>query len=169
MTDTNHSQIDSRVRRQYERYPYPDIDPQTGKPQMLVSGHLALMSEILWAGKRSHRGLRVLDAGCGTGAPLVGMARMYPDAEITGIDFSEASLTKARLLAQRAGVDNVRFHHLPIQRLPELGQTFDFVVSSGVLHHLPDPAAGLAAIGEVLDPQGAVSIMLYGAYGRTGS
>jgi hypothetical protein len=46
--------------------------------------------------------------------------------------------------------------------------TFDFVSASGVLHHLPDPAAGLKAIGEVLDPQGAVSIMLYGKYGRTG-
>jgi SAM-dependent methyltransferase len=65
-------------------------------------------------------------------------------------------------------VKNVRFYHLPIEQLPELGQTFDFVSASGVLHHLPDPAAGLKAIGEVLDPQGAVSIMLYGKYGRTG-
>ncbi|MCP4146853.1 MAG: hypothetical protein GY757_03790, partial [bacterium] len=37
-----------------------------------------------------------------------------------------------------------------------------------VLHHLPEPALGLKAIGEVLAPQGVVSMMLYGKYGRIG-
>ena len=160
--------LSKQVKQQYERFPYPDIDPATQAPQMLVSSHLSLMSEILWAGKRPPNGLRVLDAGCGTGSPLAAMAMAYPEADIVGVDFSEASLNKARQLAQRLQLKNVRFFNLPIEQLPELGMTFDFVISSGVLHHLPDPAAGLRAIGDVLDPQGAVSIMLYGKYGRTG-
>lgn len=160
--------ISLQVREQYEKYPYPDIDPQHQVPQMLVSGHLSLMCDILWAGKKSPAGLRVLDAGCGTGSPLVAMALAYPDADIVGVDFSETSLAKARQLARHRGVKNVRFYHLPIEQLPELDKTFDFVVSSGVLHHLPDPARGLKAIGRVLAPQGAVSVMVYGKYGRTG-
>ncbi len=167
MTDFSR-QISANVREQYEKYPYPDIDPQRQSPQLLVSSHLSLMCDILWAGKRTPDGLRVLDAGCGTGAPLVAMALAYPNADIVGVDFSEASLVKAKQLAQRFGVKNARFFNLPIERLPELGMTFDFVVSSGVLHHLPDPARGLKAIGDVLDPQGAVSVMVYGKYGRTG-
>jgi ubiquinone/menaquinone biosynthesis C-methylase UbiE len=126
------------------------------------------MSQVLWAGKKSPDDLRVLDAGCGTGSPLVAMAMNYPNTDITAVDFSETSLNKAQWLAKEHGVKNVRFHQLPIEQLPELGQTFDFVSASGVLHHLPDPSAGLKAIGQVLDPQGAVSIMLYGKYGRTG-
>lgn len=167
MTDFSR-QISANVQNQYEKYPYPDIDPQHQAPQLLVSSHLSLMCDILWAGKRSPDGLRVLDAGCGTGAPLVAMALSYPNADIVGVDFSDASLAKARQLAQRFGVKNTRFFNLPIERLPELCMTFDFVVSSGVLHHLPDPARGLKAIGDVLDPQGAVSVMVYGKYGRTG-
>ncbi len=160
--------ISLQVREQYEKYPYPDIDPQHQAPRLLVSGHLSLMCDILWAGRKSPAGLRVLDAGCGTGSPLVAMALAYPDADIVGVDFSETSLAKARQLAQRCGVKNVRFYNLSIEQLPELDMTFDFVVSSGVLHHLPDPAGGLKAIGRVLDPRGAVSVMVYGKYGRTG-
>jgi ubiquinone/menaquinone biosynthesis C-methylase UbiE len=165
---TNLSEISDRVRQQYEWFPYPDYDPDWDRPQLLVSGHLSLMCEVLWAGKKSPEGLRVLDAGCGTGSPLVAMAMNYPQADITAVDFSETSLNKARWLAKEHGVKNVRFYHLAIEQLPELDLTFDFVSASGVLHHLPDPAAGLKAIGQVLDPQGAVSIMLYGKYGRTG-
>ncbi|MCP4217739.1 MAG: methyltransferase domain-containing protein [bacterium] len=163
-----HEIISERVRDQYEQFPYPDIDPDYMQPQMLVSGHLSLMCKILWAGKVLPGNLRVLDAGCGTGGPLAAAAMAYPETQFTGIDFSETSLDKARRLIQRLGIKNVRLHHLPIQRLPELGQTFDFVISSGVLHHLPDPAAGLNSICKVLDKQGAVSIMLYGKYGRIG-
>ena len=165
---TNLSEISDRVRQQYERFPYPDYDPDWDRPQLLVSGHLSLMSEVLWAGKKSPEGLRVLDAGCGTGSPLVAMAMAYPDTDITAVDFSETSLNKAQWLAKEHNVKNIRFFHLPIEQLPELGLTFDFVSASGVLHHLSDPAAGLKAIGEVLEPQGAASIMLYGKYGRTG-
>jgi ubiquinone/menaquinone biosynthesis C-methylase UbiE len=164
----NFSEIRERVRRQYEQFPYPDYDPDWDRPQLLVSGHLGLMCEVLWAGKKSPKELRVLDAGCGTGSALVAMAMAFPDADIVGVDFSETSLNKARRLAETHNVKNVRFYNLAIEQLPELGLTFDFVSASGVLHHLPDPAAGLKAIGDVLDPQGAISIMLYGKYGRTG-
>jgi 2-polyprenyl-3-methyl-5-hydroxy-6-metoxy-1,4-benzoquinol methylase len=160
--------ISQQVRSQYLKYPYPDIDPERQSPQLLVSGHLSLMCDILWAGKRTPDRLRVLDAGCGTGSPLVAMALAYPNADIVGVDFSETSLIKARQLARRHQVQNVRFYNLAIEQLPGLGMTFDFVVSSGVLHHLPKPARGLEAIANVLDPQGAVSIMVYGRYGRRG-
>lgn len=157
-----------RVREQYERFPYPDINLQQDQPRLLVSGHLGLMCDVLWGGKKTPHGLRVLDAGCGTGGAAVAMALNFPEAHITGVDFSQASIHKASALAQKYGVRNIRFIHLPIEHLTRLGETFDFISSSGVLHHLADPAAGLKAIGDVLDPRGAVSIMLYGKYGRSG-
>ena len=165
---SNLESISKKVRQQYESFPYPDYDPDWDKPQLLVSGHLSLMCELLWGGLKTPRGLRILDAGCGTGSPLIAMAMNYPEADIVGVDFSQSSLDKARKLANRYQVRNIRFFHLPIEQLPKLGMTFDFVTSSGVLHHLADPAAGLKAISDVLDPQGVVSVMLYGQYGRTG-
>jgi hypothetical protein len=50
----------------------------------------------------------------------------------------------------------------------ELGVTFDQIVCTGVLHHLPEPDAGLQALREVLAPGGAMHLMLYAPYGRTG-
>jgi ubiquinone/menaquinone biosynthesis C-methylase UbiE len=107
MTDL--SGISKQVRQQYERFPYPDYDPDWDRPQLLVSGHLSLMSEVIWAGKKSPDSLRVLDAGCGTGSPLVAMAMAYPKADITAVDFSETSLNKAKKLAEQHDVKNVRF------------------------------------------------------------
>jgi SAM-dependent methyltransferase len=160
--------IGNLVRQQYEQFPYPDIDPDKTKPNILVSGHLSLMCDLIWAGKKTPDGLRVLDAGCGTGSPLIAMASRYKNSEIVGIDFSETSLKKARQLANRFNLTNIKFYNISLEQLPELGFSFDYVICSGVLHHMGNPAAGLKAIGEVLDPQGAVSIMLYGKYGRIG-
>jgi len=41
-------------------------------------------------------------------------------------------------------------------------------VCTGVLHHLPDPDAGLRALRSVLKPDGAMHLMVYAPYGRTG-
>jgi SAM-dependent methyltransferase len=160
--------IHQKVKRQYEQYPYPDIDPTTDRPGLLVSGHLELMCDIVWAGKKPPEQLKVLDAGCGTGGPLVAMALQYPGTEMVGLDFSGASIEKARRLASRHNVKNVTFFQKSIEDVADLNQTFDFVVSSGVIHHLENPALGLRALGSVLDPQGVVSMMLYGKYGRIG-
>ena len=49
-----------------------------------------------------------------------------------------------------------------------MGRSFDQIVCTGVLHHLPDPDAGLRALRDVLDPQGAMHLMVYAPYGRAG-
>ncbi len=49
-----------------------------------------------------------------------------------------------------------------------LGSAFDQIVCTGVLHHLPDPDAGLRALRSVLAPGGAMHLMVYAPYGRTG-
>ena len=55
-----------------------------------------------------------------------------------------------------------------IEDLPGLGLgLFDYIVSSGVLHHLASPETGRAALREVLKPDGGLGIMVYGRHGRT--
>jgi len=46
--------------------------------------------------------------------------------------------------------------------------SYDHIDCSGVLHHLPDPVAGARTLASLLKPDGGMSIMLYGALGRTG-
>ncbi len=45
---------------------------------------------------------------------------------------------------------------------------FDYIDCCGVLHHLPDPAAGLAILRGALNDDGGIGLMVYGAFGRTG-
>ncbi len=45
---------------------------------------------------------------------------------------------------------------------------FDQIVCTGVLHHLADPTPGSRALRDVLEPDGAMHLMVYAPYGRTG-
>jgi hypothetical protein len=59
-------------------------------------------------------------------------------------------------------------HQLPVEQVQELGRTFDQIVCTGVLHHLPDPDRGLSALRDVLKSEGALHLMVYAPYGRAG-
>jgi hypothetical protein len=59
-------------------------------------------------------------------------------------------------------------HLLPIEELPTLGLDFDLIVSTGVLHHMASPPAGIEALKACLRPDGAIGLMLYAKYGRIG-
>lgn len=92
----------------------------------------------------------------------------WPRARVVGIDLSATSIAHCRELQREHGLDNIELHQLPIERAGELGESFDYVVCTGVLHHLADPGAGLRALRGVLRPSGAMHLMLYAPYGRAG-
>ncbi len=109
----------------------------------------------------------ILVAGCGT-SQAARHALMEPDARVTAIDVSETSLRHTRELQQKHDIRNLRLQRLAIERIGELGETFDQIVCTGVLHHLSDPDAGLRALRDVLARDGAMLIMVYAPYGRAG-
>jgi Methyltransferase domain len=87
--------------------------------------------------------------------------------EVVGIDLSETSLASARAFAQDLGVgENLTLRRLAIEDAGALDGSFDYVIASGVLHHLADPDAGLRALAGKLSPTGGFGILLYATYGR---
>jgi SAM-dependent methyltransferase len=108
-----------------------------------------------------------LVAGCGT-MQAAHYAVRWPRARVVGIDLSATSITHSRELQRAHGLKNLELHQLSIERAGELGESFDHVVCTGVLHHLADPDAGLRALHGVLRPTGAMHLMLYAPYGRAG-
>jgi SAM-dependent methyltransferase len=61
------------------------------------------------------------------------------------------------------------FHRGSLLELPGLGLgSFDYIDCCGVLHHLEDPPAGLAALAGALAPGGGMGLMVYAPFGRSG-
>jgi ubiquinone/menaquinone biosynthesis C-methylase UbiE len=157
------------VRDFYERMPYP-------APLTSLDGHIELYSNpdrrralfhLMWPSERPRANQKILVAGCGT-SQAARYALREPDGRITAIDVSESSLHHTRQLQQKYELDNLELHHLSILDVQTLRKTFDQVVCTGVLHHLADPDLGLQSLRNVLKPEGAMQIMVYASYGRTG-
>ena len=145
----------------YERHPYPPPVAEVRGGPSRATHHL------IWPERRPETVGSVLIAGCGT-AQAVRHALRRPRARVVGIDVSAASLEHSRELAAAHDVGNLELRQLPIERVAELGERFDHVVCTGVLHHLAEPELGLRSLSEVLAPGGAVTLMVYARYGRTG-
>ncbi len=87
-------------------------------------------------------------------------------ARILAIDLSRASLSYAKRMAQKLGIDDVEFAQADILRLGSIGREFDFIDASGVLHHLADPWQGWRVLLSLLRPGGAMNIGLYSDLAR---
>lgn len=104
----------------------------------------------------SFRGKRVLDAGCGSGRHAFHAARC--GAEVWAVDLGSAVEVSRRNNADNA---NVQVVQADLYHLPFAPESFDFVYSIGVLHHLPEPEAAFRNLLRYLKPGGQAHIYLY--------
>lgn len=162
--------VSSLVARQYEAYAYPepfaDVGAEIAKGYF-QHGNPALHGPVLWPRGRPKRRLSILVAGCGT-VQAAYIAFTNRDCEVVGVDLSEASLGHERFLQERHGLANLRLFKGNVLDVASLGNGFDVIICTGVLHHMENPGAGLAALRDVLAPDGAMVLMLYGRTVRTG-
>ena len=167
---------DARLAAQYEAYPYPKRDPREEAKRLIIGspGHL---KEIDWwvfgASRPAFRPLNALIAGGGTGDATImlatHMARANRPGSVTYLDRSAAAMAIAQERAQVRGLSNIVWEQRSLLDLPGSGLgPFDYIDCCGVLHHLPDPAAGLRALLSVLAPGGGLGLMVYAPHGRTG-
>lgn len=163
------SPLSDIVSSQYERwmYPQPILDIRQwliGNWQWFDPSHAHRM---FWPHGAYDPRIDILVAGCGTNQAAV-LAYTNPEARIVAIDVSKPSLDHHRYLKDRYGMKNLELHLLPIEEVESLGRDFDLIISTGVLHHLADPQAGMDALARCLRPGGVAAIMLYARYGRLG-
>jgi SAM-dependent methyltransferase len=157
------------VRAFYEGHPYPAPIDNLDRHRELYRNpdRRRAASLMLWPTEKQRTNRKILVAGCGTSQAAIHALR-EPDARVTAIDISKTSLRHTHDLQQQYGLHNLNLHRLTIEQVGELGQTFDQIVCTGVLHHLADPDTGLRALRNVLAPSGAMQVMVYAPYGRTG-
>lgn len=103
----------------------------------------------------------VLDIGCGTGdLTLAAKGRAGAKGRVCGVDASPEMIQAARGKAARAGYD-VEFRLEPVEKLTLPDRSFDVVVSSLMMHHLPEELKreGLTEVHRVLKPGGRLIVV----------
>lgn len=167
---------DAQLAAQYEAFPYPRRDPRDEAKRLVVGSPSHLREVDHWvfgAARPAAQPLRALMAGGGSGDGTIMLAQQMASlgrpGRVTWLDRSAAARRVAQARAAARGLDNIAFEDGSLLDLPGSGLgPFDYIDCCGVLHHLPDPAEGLAALAAMLAPGGGMGIMVYAPHGRTG-
>jgi ubiquinone/menaquinone biosynthesis C-methylase UbiE len=104
-------------------------------------------------------GESVVDLGSGSGMDVFFAAqRVGAGGWVVGIDFTTEQLAKARRLAEESGTLRVDFREGRIEELPLDHQSFDCVISNGVINLSPEKVRVFAEAARVLRPGGRLAI-----------
>jgi arsenite methyltransferase len=101
----------------------------------------------------------VLDVGSGAGTDSLVAAQMVgSEGRVTGVDMTPEMLAKARAAAVAMKATNVEFVAAEAEGLPFDDESFDVVISNGVIDLIPDKDAVFSEIHRVLRPGGRTQI-----------
>jgi len=146
-------------------YPRAEFHFPTGRPLMEQLGYATDVLDRVpqaalasFAGVGHHFGMdplsegeRVLDVGSGSGSDaLFAALQVGASGRVTGIDMTPPMLEKARENLAESGLDNTRFERCYAEELGTLSDTFDCVISNGVINLSPDKPAVFDGIRERL-------------------
>lgn len=151
--------ISRKVRSQYEENPYPRWVSITNFPTP--------NDDIPMPESQRGNPWRILIAGCGTGRQAIGSAATYPNATVTAIDLSKASIAYGIRKARESGLANrIEFIHADILDMAQWPEQFDIIECSGVLHHMEDPMQGWRTLTNRLKDEGYFKVGLYSEIAR---
>ena len=176
-----------RIKKGYERFPYPGVD---GAALISRGGSMPPLPWMLGIGRPGQvPPSRILVAGCGTGVEAFILSQHWPAAEIVAIDFSPRSIAVARRLARTLGAAERKGLGVgqPVRRtaarrlgavrritfsvadltdsalVEKIGGDFDLITCHGVLSCLPDPGRALRVLAKALKAGGALYLGVNGA------
>ena len=102
---------------------------------------------------------RAIDGGCGTGVCSLALSEMAD--EVVGLDISRGSIKTGENLAEKLGIENIRFVQGSLLDIPFPDNSFDLSYSWGVIHHTVDPVRALDELVRVLKPGGTLVLAIY--------
>jgi SAM-dependent methyltransferase len=152
----------ARVRAFYEETPFPNYDDLETAADLVAKAQRGTLASLL--DRDIPFQVRVLDIGCGTGQLPLYLS--LASRRVVGADLSRASLGLGEDFRRRNGLSRIQFVQCDLFRVPFPPGTFDYVISTGVLHHTADPARALASITTLAKPGGFVVAGFYNSYAR---
>jgi SAM-dependent methyltransferase len=151
------------VRAFYEETPFPNYDDIDSPETLRAKAERGQFARLL--NEQIPHGARILEVGCGTGQ-LSNYLALTWGRTLIGSDLCLNSLKLAQEFKRRHDIAGVAFLQQNLFCLVFKPETFDIVISNGVLHHTADPFAGFRSILTALKRGGHIVIGLYNRYGR---
>ena len=158
-----------KIKEQYNLYTYPE--PIEDMKKAIDNGYIDLSdANLFWdtffPDKAYTNNLNVLIAGCGTNQEIY-LALANPNWKIYGIDLSENSIKFVEKQIKKYDLKNLTIEMKDIFEITSK-EKYDLVISTGVIHHTKDPKLALKTLSTATKKEGALCIMVYAKYFRTG-
>ncbi len=155
---------------QYNRWAYPqpinDLDDYKARGGFDLTDPTRIWHK-LWPMRDPSAPLSILVAGCGTNQAAI-IAHANPLHHVVGIDPSYTAIKNHEALRKRHGLANLELLQGEIDAGHDTGNLYDYIICTGVLHHVHAPDLTLNTLRRKLKKDGAMSLMVYGRHGRVG-
>jgi SAM-dependent methyltransferase len=149
----------------YDYLAYPPISPTETEAEYVSRYVSGPAYDALDAADRGIASILVVGCGWAEAVSLANYLKPYGGATITGIDSSQLQIDKARKLAKKLDLPNLKLVCAPFEGY-DPGCKFDAVIMTGVLHHIRKPMPVLWKANALLNKRGILSGMVYGSRRR---
>ena len=158
------------IEKQYVKHPYPlpihDMAERLKSGTHKEASGMDLVWNKLFPEKVYSDQLDVLIAGCGTNQAVY-HALKFPSSNYYAIDVSQTSIDHVKKMIKMYDIKNLDVERREIEDLTD-EKAFDYVISTGVIHHTANPEQSLRKLVHATRDDGALFIMVYASYLRTG-
>ena len=153
------------LEKQYNNFIYPkpviNIEKEIINKKIIPYADPNFSWHILWPEKKNERkSINILIAGCGSDQAAI-IAKCNPIHNIIGIDISAKSIEHQNYLKNKHKISNLTLICDDF-RLIKFTKKFDYIISTGVIHHLIDPNTALNTFYKNLKDDGVINLMVYG-------
>jgi ubiquinone/menaquinone biosynthesis C-methylase UbiE len=141
----------------YEKFPrFHDVMAEDSGQSVVSSLESHILPLVPGLQDRLAAGVRMLDAGCGSGRILLRLAELYPQSRFVGIDLSRQTTGAAQAEAARLGVTNIEFVAADLSDFDTSAEpeAFDFVTTFDAIHDQARPLNVLKGIHRSLTSDG---------------
>jgi 2-polyprenyl-3-methyl-5-hydroxy-6-metoxy-1,4-benzoquinol methylase len=154
--------VTEKIQSFYEKTPFPNYDEFDNAVSLIEKARKGLFAKLL--DEQIPYGARVLECGCGTGQLTNFLS--VASRTVIGTDICMNSLRMANAFREANDLKRAHFYQMNLFRPAFKPQSFDLVISNGVLHHTSDPFLAFKSISTLVKPNGYILVGLYHKYGR---
>ena len=160
--ETGKLDVTNDVRQFYEKTPFPNYDDFDSVAALVQKSRTGRFARLL--DEQVPLGVKVLEIGCGTGqlSNFLGITQRT----VIGTDMCLNSLALAEEFRQKNHLSRVGFCQMNLFCPIFKEETFDLVISNGVLHHTSKPFDGFKSIAPLVKKDGYILVGLYNKFGR---